>query len=62
LLFSVYGANLNGTCGYIQKKENWKTLPIVISDNTIEVKERTGRPIEYNLTYQTSYQKTTLRG
>lgn len=49
-------------CGWIQKQENWKTLPIVISDNTIEVKQRTSRPIEYQLNYRASYQKTTLRG
>lgn len=61
LLFSVYGATYQGVCGYIQKKEAWKKLPIVISDNTIERKQRTGRPIEYTLNYQMAYPKTTLR-
>jgi hypothetical protein len=51
-----------GTCGIVQKKENWSILPIVISDNTVEVKQRTARPIEYTLNYRTAYQKTTLRG
>ena len=53
---------MEGTCGYIQKKQDWKVLPVVIADNTIEVKQRVGRPIEYGLVYVASYQKTTLRG
>lgn len=62
LLYSVYGANLGiCDCGYLQKDEAWSILPVVISDNQIEVKQKAGRPIEYNLTYQTAYQKTTLR-
>ena len=56
-----WSTSLSG-CGWIQKQENWKTLPIVISDNAIEVKQKTGRPIEYSLNYRASYQKTTLRG
>ena len=62
LLYSIYGATMEGTCGYIQKKQDWKVLPVVIADNTIEVKQRVGRPIEYGLVYVASYQKTTLRG
>lgn len=62
LPYSVYGATMEGTCGWVQKEEDWQILPVVISDNVIEVKERTGRPIEYQLNYKTSYQKTTLRG
>ena len=62
LLYSVYGSTMQGTCGWVQKDEAWQILPIVISDNTIEVKVRTARPIEYALNYRTAYQKTTLRG
>jgi hypothetical protein len=48
-------------CGWIQKDTNWKTLPIMISDNEVEVKTRTSRPIEYSLTYESAYPKNTLR-
>lgn len=62
LLNSVYGANLsNCNSGWLQKDEAWSILPIVISDNQIEVKQKLGRPIEYTLAYATAYQKTTLR-
>jgi hypothetical protein len=61
LLYSVYGATMLDTCGQVQKVENWKKLPIVITDNAVEVKQRLGRPIEYSLNYQMSYSKTTLR-
>jgi hypothetical protein len=49
------------TCGQIQKLTTWSKLPIVPTDNTIEVKQRLGRPIEYTLNYQMAYSKTTLR-
>lgn len=62
LLYSIYGATMLDTCGYVQKNEAWSMLPVVIADNSIEVKQRTSRPIEYALTYFASYQKTTLRG
>ena len=62
LLYSIYGATMEGTCGYIQKKENWSILPAIISDNSIEIKQRVGRPIEYGLIYVAAYQKTTLKG
>ena len=61
LLYSVYGADLPA-CGLVHKVDTWEMLPIVISDNTIEVKQKTSRPIEYSLNYQMAYQKTTLRG
>ena len=62
LLNSVYGANLsNCNSGWLQKDEAWSILPIVISDNQIEVKQKLVRPIEYTLAYATAYQKTTLR-
>lgn len=49
-------------CGFIYKDEEFQKLPITISDNTIEVKQRLGRPIEYGLNFRRAYQKTTLRG
>ena len=61
LLWSVYGATVPGTCGFIHKNAAWQILPIVISDNSIEVKQKTERPIEYALNYQMAYSKTTLR-
>jgi hypothetical protein len=60
LLFSVY-ATYEGVCGFLHKKSEWKKLPITISDNVAEVKQRTSRPIEYSLNYQMAYSKTTLR-
>ena len=59
--FTASYAGTLGSCGLVQKNEAWQTLPIVISDNTIEVKQRAGRPIQYSLNYKTAYQKTTLR-
>lgn len=53
--------NISNPCGWIQKKEDWKQLPIVISDNIIENKQRTSRPIEYTLNYDMAYSKNTLR-
>lgn len=47
-------------CGWLNKEENWQILPVVISDNTVEVKEKLGRPIEYTLNYAAAYTKTTL--
>ena len=61
LLYSVYGATMLDTCGQVQKLTTWSKLPIVPIDNTIEVKQRLGRPIEYTLNYQMAYSKTTLR-
>ncbi len=61
MLYSIYGATLEGTCGFVQKYDGWKKLPITISDNQIEVRQKLGRPIEYQLNYAMSYQKNTLR-
>ena len=49
-------------CAYIYKDTTFDRLPITISDNTIEVKQKLTRPIEYSLSYQMAYTKTTLRG
>jgi hypothetical protein len=48
-------------CGYLYKSANWARLPITISDNTIDVKQKTSKPVEYTLNYQMAYSKTTLR-
>jgi len=48
--------------GWIYKREDWKRLPITITDNNIEVKEKLTKPIEYSLNYMSAYSKTTLRG
>lgn len=53
--------NIDEPCGWIQKKEDWSQLPIVISDNSIEIKQRTSRPIEYTLNYDMAYSKNTLK-
>lgn len=47
--------------GYLYVDKDWRRLPIIISDNTIEVKQKTAKPVEYALAYSTAYQKTTLR-
>ena len=49
-------------CAYIFKNKNFDRLPVVISDNNIEVKPKLARPIEYTLTYQMAYTKNTIRG
>jgi hypothetical protein len=49
-------------CAYIYKDTTFSRLPVVISDNSIEVKQKTSRPVEYSLNYQMAYTKTTLRG
>jgi hypothetical protein len=59
LTFNVYNSI---TCGWIQKIDDWNTLPIIISDSVIEVKQKMGKPIEYSLNYAMAYQKNTLRG
>lgn len=50
------------TCGYLHKMQNFERLPVTISDNNIEVKQKLSRPIEYSLNYEMAYSKTTLRG
>ena len=62
LLYSIYGATMEGTCGFVQKYTAWSTLPVVISDNVAEVKQKTSKPIEYSLSYEMAYSKNTLRG
>jgi len=49
-------------CAYIYKDTTFSKLPITISDNSVEVKQKLGRPIEYALNYQMSYSKNTIRG
>ena len=58
-LTAVSGSD--GLSGYLHKRETWKKLPIMISDNVVEVKEKLGRPIEYSLNWQSAWTKTTLR-
>lgn len=53
--------NIVAGCGYLQKKEDWQQLPIAISDNLVELKQRTSLPIEYTLNYDMAYSKNTLR-
>lgn len=49
-------------CAYIYKDTTFDILPVTISDNSIEVKQKLTRPIEYSLNYQMAYSKTTIRG
>lgn len=60
LTYDVYNSSTKA-CGHIQLKEYWRTLPIVIADNNIELKERIDKPIEYSLNYMMAYTKNTLR-
>ena len=50
------------TCGWLYAEKAFRRLPVTISDNTIEVKQKLSRPIEYALNYEMAYAKTTLRG
>ena len=59
--YNIYNATQTA-CGWLQKIESWETLPITIGDNSVEVKERKMKPIEYSLNYSMAYSKTTLRG
>jgi len=54
-----WSTSLSG-CGFLYKSANWSILPIVITDNTIELKKKLGRPIEYSLNWSAAYTKTTL--
>lgn len=49
-------------CAYIYKDTTFDRLPLTISDNSIEVKQKMTKPVEYSLNYQMAYTKTTLRG
>ena len=53
--------NVNDACGWIQKKEDWQMMPITISDNVVDIRQRAGRPVEYALNYTMANNKTTLR-
>lgn len=52
----------SGVYGCLHKYASWDTLPIVISDNVAEVKQKTSKPIEYSLSYTMAYSKNTLKG
>lgn len=45
--------------GWLHKDVSWRRLPIIISDNTIEVKQKLTKPIEYSLSYSAAYNKYT---
>lgn len=49
-------------CGWLYKEYNPERLPVVISDNSVEVKQKTSKPVEYSLNYEAAYSKTTLKG
>jgi hypothetical protein len=56
------GVGLTGVtsyAGWMHKDESWRRLPVMISDNTIEVKQKLTKPIEYSLTYTAAYNKYT---
>lgn len=50
-----------GGCGWIHMINDWSMLPIVVTDQSIEVKQKLERPIEYSLNYNMAFNKTTLR-
>lgn len=49
-------------CAYIYKDTTFDILPVTIADNSIEVKQKTSRPVEYSLSYNMAYSKNTIRG
>lgn len=59
---TISGTFNSTPCGFLQKDITWRKLPIVATDNRVEVGQRLGTPILYQFNWQTSYQKTTLRG
>jgi hypothetical protein len=48
-------------CGWAVVEEDVRRIPIVVSDEFIEEKEKTGGLISYSLRYETSVNKITLR-
>ncbi len=48
-------------CGWIQKEKDFVRLPIMITDNIKETKQKLTRPIEYTLNYMAAYDKTTVK-
>lgn len=48
-------------CGWLVVQETAVRVPIVITDSGVEVRQRLGRPIEYQLAYVMSVDKFTLR-
>jgi hypothetical protein len=61
LMSDVYNLTVEA-CGWLVKNEPARKIPVVISDNAIEVKQKTGKQIEYSLQYSNSVDKITLRG
>ena len=59
--FDTYNIT-NEACGWLVKDEESRRIPIVISDQSVEVKQKTGKQIEYQLQYKNSVDKFTLRG
>lgn len=59
---TISGTFSGTPCGFLQKDTTWRKLPIVATDNTVEVFQRLGSPILYQFNWETAYQKTTLRG
>lgn len=60
LTYNVYSIT-ESACGWIVKDESTRRIPIVLTDNSVEIKQRMGRPIEYQLNYTNSVDKSTLR-
>jgi hypothetical protein len=60
LTFDVYNIT-NEACGWLVKNQTPQVIPIVISDEFVEIKQKLDKPIQYDLTYQTSVEKITLR-
>lgn len=58
--FNIFNLS-DSACGFIVREENIRKIPILPTDNTIEVKQKLDRPIEYTLTYSKSVDKITLR-
>ena len=60
ITFLIYGlTNYAEGCAY--KDENWKRLPIVITDTNSELKQKMTKPIEYTVNYTMAFDKETLR-
>lgn len=61
LTYNIYNIT-ESACGWIFRDETFRRIPIVISDQSVDVKQRLSRPIEYSLNYTNSVDKFTLRG
>lgn len=61
LTTSATWSALSPTCGWIHKSTAWRALPIIVDINSVEIQQRLGRPIQYQLDFQFANTKILLK-